>query len=951
MRLIELELTNIKSYKHEIIKFSEGINCILGLNGSGKSTIIESIGSVLFNYNQRTTNSLIRYNEGKGQISLLFEGNDNKIYRIVKNLRNKGASSIKLIDEETAEVLQETVSDVYELVKRILNIPKEKGLAKMYEEIIAVPQGTFVNAFLETPKNRKENFDKLFELDIYKKLSDELKLLSDKVQKEYIFKVEKEIASIDGKLTDYESKKENKSKIEKEVEKLKNDYSDISDIYNKKTNKKNQLELLYNELEASINSKSTIDNNISNVSEQIKIYKENLNISKEAKKLLLDNELGYNLYVKNNNELKNNEKTYINYLDLTSKINDNNLEISKLKESNKYINEHIHNQKIQLGQLKEQNINKDKSIKENNNQISQLEKDIVPIKQHIYTKEQNKTEVQAKYTFYLDKLNNVNNYLLSFSFKDNIEENKQTIKEIEEQLQKIVENKEKIISLDIQKVKIVSDLENLNTNNSYINDGLCPILKQKCLNISGSSLSNEVERMIKNKEVELSKINSNINVLLQENNKEESLIKQKEVLLLENNNTLRQKDKYSSVIEDLEKTFSCENLHISLDNDKEIVGELIKKYEKLKNNYDDVELINLKNEELKCTNLIYSLKSQNNINQNIINENNNKISETANDITNKNKEYNSNLSKISEYEKENDHINTQILQIGDIKQKIDDNKKIIEKYVNNYNIYISKQNEASNYDKYQQLVKDNEETLERYQNELNNIILTIKELSEKVSKESLATLTNEVNELNSKLAVLNNTIDISNNQLNNLKKDLEILDNYILERNQKQKELDKYNDLDNKYKLYRVIFNNLPKELSKQIRKYISIYASNLYRKISNENVRIDILDDYEVILVDCIEQTKQKSLSQLSGGEQMSVAIAIRLAMLKQITNVSFYFMDEPTINLDYERRMMVGEVVKDISQELRQLFVISHDDTFESITDNNIKIIKNNNESMLEE
>ena len=81
-----------------------------------------------------------------------------------------------------------------------------------------------------------------------------------------------------------------------------------------------------------------------------------------------------------------------------------------------------------------------------------------------------------------------------------------------------------------------------------------------------------------------------------------------------------------------------------------------------------------------------------------------------------------------------------------------------------------------------------------------------------------------------------------------------------------------------------------------------------------------------------------------------MSVAIAIRLAMLKQITNVEFYFMDEPTINLDYERRMMVGEVVKDISSELKQLFVISHDDTFESITDNNIKICKVNNNSLLE-
>ena len=81
-----------------------------------------------------------------------------------------------------------------------------------------------------------------------------------------------------------------------------------------------------------------------------------------------------------------------------------------------------------------------------------------------------------------------------------------------------------------------------------------------------------------------------------------------------------------------------------------------------------------------------------------------------------------------------------------------------------------------------------------------------------------------------------------------------------------------------------------------------------------------------------------------------MSVAISIRLAMLKQMSNVDFYFMDEPTINLDTDRRMMVAEVVKDISNELKQLYVISHDDTFETITDNTIKIIKNNNISIIE-
>jgi exonuclease SbcC len=311
---------------------------------------------------------------------------------------------------------------------------------------------------------------------------------------------------------------------------------------------------------------------------------------------------------------------------------------------------------------------------------------------------------------------------------------------------------------------------------------------------------------------------------------------------------------------------------------------------------------------------------------------------------------NNNLLSIEDHEKCNDNISKQLEQYKNIKEIIDENKKVLDKYESNYKTYISKQNEASNYDKYYNLVDENKKILLKNNTELDNINKEIEQLSKIVSKDILSDITNEVNKLYNDTSIIKNTIDITNKQLSDVNKELDVLDNYIIEKQQKEKILFKYNTLNNKYKLYRTIFNNLPKELSKQIRKYISMFASNLYRKISNENVRIEILDDYEVILVDCIEQSKQKTLSQLSGGEQMSVAIAIRLAMLKQITNVRFYFMDEPTVNLDTERRTMVGEVVKDISQELRQLFVISHDDTFEAITDNNIKIIKNNNISVLD-
>ncbi|MEZ4557468.1 MAG: hypothetical protein R2851_14170 [Caldilineaceae bacterium] len=56
-------------------------------------------------------------------------------------------------------------------------------------------------------------------------------------------------------------------------------------------------------------------------------------------------------------------------------------------------------------------------------------------------------------------------------------------------------------------------------------------------------------------------------------------------------------------------------------------------------------------------------------------------------------------------------------------------------------------------------------------------------------------------------------------------------------------------------------------------------------------------------------------------------------------MSNIDVAFFDEPTSNLDEARR---GALAQQITQNhgLRQLFVISHDDTFEQATENLIQI-----------
>ena len=70
-----------------------------------------------------------------------------------------------------------------------------------------------------------------------------------------------------------------------------------------------------------------------------------------------------------------------------------------------------------------------------------------------------------------------------------------------------------------------------------------------------------------------------------------------------------------------------------------------------------------------------------------------------------------------------------------------------------------------------------------------------------------------------------------------------------------------------------------------------------------------------------------------------MAAALSVRLALLKQLTDIRIAFFDEPTTNMDAERRENLAQQISRITH-FDQLFVISHDDTFEGYVDNVISI-----------
>lgn len=85
------------------------------------------------------------------------------------------------------------------------------------------------------------------------------------------------------------------------------------------------------------------------------------------------------------------------------------------------------------------------------------------------------------------------------------------------------------------------------------------------------------------------------------------------------------------------------------------------------------------------------------------------------------------------------------------------------------------------------------------------------------------------------------------------------------------------------------------------------------------------------------IADQAHKKVNRLSGGQQQRVSISRAL-----INDPRIIFCDEPTGNLDSKNASIVFDMLKNLTREFNQtILMVTHDDTFSSKTDRQIKLL----------
>ena len=202
MRIVSVHLKNIKSHRDKELTFSPGINVLSGANGSGKSTIFEAIGYALFGVSAQDFVSkaerFLTIGTKKGEISVVFEPAPGELYRVTRSV---GAAGKWLLARESGGSFEiEEHANIQETEQRIaslLGLAGGRSLADQFKLVIGPFQNDFLGPFvIKQPQKRQDAFDEILGIDTWRKTFDGTKSLASTI----LAKIETLQAEVAGKM-------------------------------------------------------------------------------------------------------------------------------------------------------------------------------------------------------------------------------------------------------------------------------------------------------------------------------------------------------------------------------------------------------------------------------------------------------------------------------------------------------------------------------------------------------------------------------------------------------------------------------------------------------------------------------------------------------------------------------------------------------------------------------
>lgn len=201
MIIQSVRLKNMKSYGEGpdgngvTVQFQPGVNRIAGLNGHGKTTLIECIGYALFLSepifleNFKVETYFLSNGAKFGEIDVTFDYKS-EIYRVERGVGAQSGRRTKVIQLSDGSICAEGDKEVANFLCRLLELPDPSRMSELFAKLIGVKQGRLAWPFDSKPSSAKDFFEPLLEVEVFRQCFDRMKPVVDGFKQE---RSEKEI--------------------------------------------------------------------------------------------------------------------------------------------------------------------------------------------------------------------------------------------------------------------------------------------------------------------------------------------------------------------------------------------------------------------------------------------------------------------------------------------------------------------------------------------------------------------------------------------------------------------------------------------------------------------------------------------------------------------------------------------------------------------------------------
>ena len=461
MHITKIELEDIKSHAEFKQEFQRGTTAITGENGAGKTTLIEAVAWTLFDLLDYKKDDFIRRGAKKGVVRVTFEsGLDGREYVVHRDT----GTGYYIYDPQLKMRIAEKKEEVTRFLWQHLGVEAGTDLEALFRRAIGVPQGTFTAIFLETPAERKKAFDKLLKVEEYRQGAEKL-LETARYVENQINAVNIRIGRAEGELARFEEiENEHKIQAEKSAE-----LSEIVEKSNKQVAEKSEIVKKFDEAEKKINELKNSADKLKTESAKAEI----INTQKENER---------NQAFAAQEKIKVVEKDYKKHIAALARLKElerERIERDKLNSEKSRVETAQINIKADQKKFRE---DLEKSLKAHQ-EISSLEPKIREQENFEKTRETLRNRIaDAKAAANQIKSLDEKMSFLRVSYSNN----KTQIKEAEAKSEKasLFENLQKRDGEIINNLaKLRAKLEADEKFQSEIQNGLCPILSEKCLNL------------------------------------------------------------------------------------------------------------------------------------------------------------------------------------------------------------------------------------------------------------------------------------------------------------------------------------------------------------------------------------------------------------------------------------------------------------------------------------